>query len=317
MKAMVIKAFGGPDVFEEREMEIPEPGINELLVKVYAAAVNPVDYKIRMSGSWAGIKPPVIIGYDASGTVERTGPGVEAFKAGDEVFFTSLIFGNSNGTYAEYTVVNENIAALKPRNLSFSEAAAIPLAGGTAQDAIINLAKVRPGELVLIHAGAGGVGSFAVQMASASGARVIATCSEKNNDLVRSLGAIATINYKKEDFAQAFLKMTGGEEADVVFDTVGGDTIARSIEITKYFGRTISIVNTTGDLNKAYIKNIILYFLFLERSKHKMQLLKTLAEQGRIKPVIDSVFPLEQIAEAHKKIEKGGVGGKIVIKVRN
>ncbi|HEX2867388.1 MAG TPA: zinc-binding dehydrogenase [Ignavibacteriales bacterium] len=313
MKAMVITGFGGPEVFEERELPKPEPGIGELLVKVYSSAVNPVDYKIRMNGSWA-VTPPAIIGYDAAGVVEKCGAGVKDFKPGDEVFYTPLI-EQGHGTYAQYAVVHEDIAALKPKNISFDEAAGMPLAGCTALDAIVNLAKVKPGETVLIHAGAGGVGSFAIQLAKISGAIVAATCSPKNMDLVKSLGADIAIDYRKEDFTKAFFRESGGELADVVFDTVGGDTTARSIEITKKYGRIVSIVNITGNINPGHRKNIVLYLLFMERAKSKIEMMRTLSEEGKIKTVIDSVFPLREVAEAHKKIEKGGMRGKIILKV--
>ncbi|MCU7496835.1 MAG: zinc-binding dehydrogenase [Ignavibacteria bacterium] len=313
MKAMVITGFGDAGVFEQRELPKPEPGIGELLVKVYAASVNPVDYKIRTNGSWA-VTPPVIIGYDASGVVEKCGPGVKDFKPGDEIFYTPII-EQGHGTYAEYAVVHEDIVALKPKNISFLEAAGLPLAGCTALDAIVNLARVKPGENVLIHAGAGGVGSFALQLAKISGARVATTCSPKNIDLVRSLGADIAIDYRKEDFAKAFFRETGGELADVVFDTVGGDTTARSMEITKKFGRIVSIVNISGNINAGHRKNIVLYLLFLERAKHKIEMMRTLVEEGKIRTAVDSVFPLNRVADAHRKIEQGGVRGKIILQV--
>ncbi|MCU7492930.1 MAG: zinc-binding dehydrogenase [Ignavibacteria bacterium] len=313
MKAMVITAFGGPEVFEEKELPKPEPGIGELLIKVHASSINPVDYKIRMNGSWA-VTPPAIIGYDASGVVEKCGPGVKDFKPGDEVFYTPFI-EQGHGTYAQYAVVHEDIVALKPKNMSFLEAAGMPLAGCTALDAIVNLAKVKPGENVLVHAGAGGVGSFAIQLAKISGAIVATTCSPKNVDLVKSLGADIAIDYRKEDFTKAFFRETGGELADVVFDTVGGDTTARSIEITKKYGRIVSIVNVSGNINAGHRKNITLYLLFLERAKHKIEMMRTLSEEGKIKTVVDSVFPLNKVSEAHQKLENGGVRGKIILQV--
>lgn len=314
MKAMVITGFGGPEVFEERELPKPEPGIGELLVKVHASSINPVDYKIRMNGSWA-VTPPAIIGYDASGVVEKCGVGVKDFKPGDEVFYTPLI-EQGHGTYAEYAVVHEDIVALKPKNMSFIEAAGMPLAGCTALDAIVNLAKVKPGENVLVHAGAGGVGSFAIQLAKISGAIVATTCSPKNADLVKSLGADIAIDYRKEDFTKAFFRETGGELADVVFDTVGGDTTSRSMEITKKYGRIVSIVNITGNINAGHRKNITLYLLFLERAKHKIEMMRTLSEEGKIKTAVDSVFPLNKVSEAQQKLEKGGVRGKVILQVK-
>ncbi|MEJ2634542.1 MAG: alcohol dehydrogenase catalytic domain-containing protein, partial [Calditrichia bacterium] len=188
MKAMVITGFGGPEVFKKTDLEKPVPGPNELLVKVYATSVNPVDYKIRKAGSWAGLELPAVIGYDASGVVEEIGPGVQDFRPGDEVFYTPEIFGKP-GTYAEYHVVDEAIVARKPSNLTHEEAAGIPLAGGTAWDALMTRGLLMAGETVLIHGGSGGVGSLAVQIAKAAGAYVYTTCGDYSKDLVRKLGA--------------------------------------------------------------------------------------------------------------------------------
>jgi len=314
MRAMVIKSFGGSDVFQAQDLPTPQPGPGEVLVKVHATSVNPVDYKIRQNGTWAGIQPPAVIGYDVSGVVEALGEGAGDFAVGDQVFYTPDIF-TGPGSYAEYHVVHESIVARKPDNLSHMEAASIPLAGGTAWDALITRAQVRPGETALIHAAAGGVGSLAVQIAKTAGATVYATCSSYNRDLVEQLGADVVIDYHSEDVAEVIGRETGGKGVDVVFDTVGGDTIAQSIPITKPGGRIVSVVNTSGDLNAAYGKNITLHFLFLQRARTKLDALREQIERGRIKPVIDSVLPLEDVAEAHAKMERGGVRGKIVLQV--
>jgi NADPH:quinone reductase-like Zn-dependent oxidoreductase len=313
MKAMIITAFGGPEVFQESEWPRPEPKATEVLVQVYATSINPVDYKIRTGGSWAGVKPPAIIGYDVAGVVEAVGIGVKTFKPGDEVFYTPLIFGGQ-GSYAEYHIADETIVTFKPRNLSFVEAASLPLAGCTAWDAM-QFMRIHPGHTVLIHAAAGGVGSLAVQMAKASGARIIGTCRAANQDLVRSLGADAVIDYRTADFVKAVLRETDGQGVEAVYDTVGGDTLSRSIALTKPYGRMVSIVNTTGDLNGAYLKNLSLYFGFMDRARHKMEALRLMAERGQIRPVIDTVLALNQVAEGHRRIEKGGVRGKIVLRI--
>jgi len=313
MRAMVITAFGGPEVFQATEVPKPEPKPTEVLVRVHAASINPVDYKIRAAGSWAGIVPPAIIGYDAAGVVQAVGACVTAFKPGDEVFYTPAIFGRQ-GSYAEYNVTDESIVALKPKNLSFVEAASLPLAGCTALDAVEYM-RIRPGHTVLIHAAAGGVGSMAVQMARASGARVIGTCRASNVEWVKSIGVDVAIDYRAEDFVQAVMRETSGQGVEAVYDTVGGDTLARSIAVVKPFGRMISIANTTGDLNGAYRKNISIYFCFMERARHKLEALRVMAERGQLFPVIDSVLPLSQVAEGHRRIEAGGVRGKLVLKV--
>jgi len=313
MKAMIIKAFGGSDVFEPQEMPKPQPGANQVLVNVHATSINPVDFKIRQAGSWAGVKPPAIIGYDVSGVIEAVGEEVKDFKVGDEVFYTPEIFGGPAGSYAEYHVANEAIVAHKPINLSHIEAASIPLAGGTAWDALITRANLQVGESVLIH-GSGGVGSLAVQIAKAAGARVLVTCSLRMVDLVKELGADCAIDYKSQDFVEV-VQQTQEMGVDVVFDTVGGSTLAQSIAVTKPHGRMVSIVNTTGDLFAAHPKNITLHFLFLERARYKLDSLRTLIERGKLKPVIDSVMPLSDVAQAHDRIEQGGLQGKIVLEV--
>ena len=315
MKAMVIRAFGGTDVFEERDLPKPEPGPGEVLVRVVATAVNPVDYKIRRNGSWAGVNPPAIIGYDVSGVVEAVGPGVTDFRPGDEVYYTPEIFGGKPGSYAQYHVANAAIVAHKPRNLSHVEAAAVPLAGGTAWDAIVTRAGVRPGETVLIHGGAGGVGHFAVQIAKAAGARVLTTCSRRNVQFVRELGADVAIDYEHEDFVEVVNRETGGQGVDVVFDTVGGELLARSIEVTRPGGRLVSIVSAGGNLNAAHRKNLTLHFLFLLRARDKLDSLRALIERGLVRPVVDQVLPLEQVAKAHERLETGHGRGKIVLQV--
>src|SRR3712207_5296340 len=201
MRAMVLPRFGGPDLFEPREVERPSPGAGEVLVRVVATAVNPVDAKLRADGTWAGLRAPVILGYDAAGVVEEAGPGVSAFRPGDEVYYTPEIFGNQNGSYAEFNAAPASIVARKPAGLSFEEACAIPLAGGTAWEAVVRRLAVRPGETVLIQGAAGGVGTFAVQFAKAAGARVLATASAPNHGTLRDLGADVVIDYRNQDAA--------------------------------------------------------------------------------------------------------------------
>ncbi len=313
MRAMRINKFGGPEVFEEVEVEKPSPKPNELLVKVYATSINPVDFKLRQSGSWAGLEPPVILGYDAAGVVEEVGAGVEDFQVGDEVYYTPEIFGNQHGTFAEYNTVEANIVTHKPKNLSFNEAASIPLAGGTAWEAIVRQGLVEAGETVLIH-GVGGVGSFAVQMAIASGARVIAVCSDYMVDQVRAYGAIP-INYKSEDFVERVNELTDGDGVDLVVDTVGKDTLTKCIPLTKRYGRMVSIVGTSTGFQGAGPRNITVHFLFLARERFILERLKTLSEREQIVPLIDSVMDLSEVGDAQRRLEQGGVKGKIVLKV--
>lgn len=312
MKAMVITQFGDPDVFEERDLPKPQPKSNELLVKVHATSVNPIDYKIRRAGSWL-TQPPDIIGYDVSGVVEAVGAGVLDFNIGDEVYYTPEI-APGTGSYAEYHLVSDLIIGHKPRNLTHEEAASVPLAGGTAWDALITRGDLEVGETVLIH-GAGGVGTFAIQIAKAAGAKVFATCSDYMVDTVKELGADRAINYKTEDYLKIIEEETNGEGVNLVFDTVGGDTLSKSIQITKSFGRVVGIVSTDTGFSAANRQNITVHFLFLQRARYKLIHLRRLIERGQLKPVIDSIIPLEEVGEAHRRLEEGGVKGKIALKV--
>lgn len=314
MKAAIIRDFGGPERFEIADIPRPVPGAKQVLVRVVAASVNPVDYKIRKAGSWAGIPMPAILGYDAAGVVEAVGAQATRFKPGDEVFYSARIFGRQ-GTYAQYHVEDEEILALKPAPLEFEQAAAVPLAAMTAYDAVITFFQTKPGDTVLIHAGAGGVGHFAVQLAKAAGARVLATGRSVNSDLIKGLGADEVIDYQKTQFENEVLRLTGGRGVDAAYDTVGGDTVSRSIQAVRAYGKLATIVNLEGSLQGMQIKNQTLYFGFLERTEPKIQAMATLVERRQVKPLIDSVFPLDKVADAHRKLEAGGIKGKIVIKI--
>lgn len=313
MKAMVATRFGGSEVFEMQERDMPHPGATELLVRVMATSVNPVDYKIREQGGSFGLEAPLILGFDASGVVEDVGAEVEGFKPGDEVFYTSEIFG-AQGCNAEYHVVKEDIVASKPANLSHEEAAAIPLAGGTAWQALMVRAGLRLGERVLIH-GAGGVGGFATQIAVAAGARVFVSCSDYMVDQVKAWGAELAIDHKTEDFVERVQEATGGEGVDIVFNTVGGDLLTRSIPVTSPFGTLVGILDPEGTLEGAYRKNLSIELVFLQREKETILALQHLAETSQLKPYIDSVVPLLELPTAHTRLERGGVHGKIVVQV--
>ena len=315
MKAMIITNFSGTDVFRSQEVEKLIPKGKELLVKVYATSVNPVDYKIRKGMFGDMFKLPTILGFDVSGIVEEIGDKVTDFKIGDEVFYMPRINGTP-GAYAEYHLADEKIVAKKPKNLSHHEAAAIPLACGTAWDALINRAKIKLGETVLIHAGAGGVGSFAIQLAKLCGAYVFTTCSNYNLDLVKQLGADCVIDYKKEDFVEVINSKTNGLGIDLVFDTVGGEVLTKSIEVLKPFGRIASIVRVGANLEKAYLKNVDLHFVFVQSNRNKLDEIRNLVERKQLKPTIDSVLSLNEVKKAHEKLEKGGIKGKIVIDMK-
>ncbi|HWV39561.1 MAG TPA: zinc-dependent alcohol dehydrogenase family protein [Vulgatibacter sp.] len=316
MRAMVIDRYGPPEEFHLREVERPKPGHGELLVRVVAAAVNPVDAKIRASGYWAKLPLPVILGSDAAGVVEMVGPGARDFREGDEVFFTGELTGEGrHGTYAEYTVVKEDIVGPKPPSLSFVEAAAVPLAGGTAWEAIVRRLRVQLGQTVLIHGGAGGVGSFAVQMAAASGARVIATASAKNQATLRELGANVAVDYAAEDPAEVALRETGGRGVDAVFDLVGGEVTPKSLPAVRPYGRVAFILGPKGDLSEAYHRNLELHGVFIQRERRRLEEMSAAIEQGRFEPLVDQVLPLERVADAHRRLDTGHGRGKVVLEI--
>ncbi|XXF78207.1 zinc-dependent alcohol dehydrogenase family protein [Myxococcaceae bacterium GXIMD 01537] len=314
MRAMVLPRFGGPELFEQRDLPTPTAGPGELLVRVVASGTNPVDAKLRHDGSWAALKPPVVLGYDASGVVEQVGPGVSGFAVGDAVFYTPEIFGNPHGTYAELNLVPAAIVAKKPRNLSFEEAAAVPLAGGTAYEALFRRLQIQVGETVLIHGGAGGVGSFAVQLAKVAGARVLATAGPDNQELLKRLGADVCIDYRSQDAAQVALRETGGAGADAVFDTVGSNMLS-SLPATRPFGRLATILGFSGDVSAFYPRNLTLHGVFLTRERRRLEELSRLLERGQVRPLVDAVLPLEKVSEAHRRLDSGHGRGKVVLSV--
>jgi NADPH2:quinone reductase len=313
MRAAVLERFGAPDVLVVREVPRPRPGAGEVLVRVVASGTNPVDAKLRQAGEWAQIELPAVIGYDASGTVEAVGPGVTDFARGDEVWLTPEIFGNRHGSYAEYLVASAGIVGHKPAALSHEQAAAVPLAGGTAWEAVVRRLAVRPGETVLIHAGAGGVGSFAVQFAQRLGARVLATAGAASQDTLRELGADVALDYAADDVFAAAAEENGGAGVDAVLDLVGGDTIARSVSVTRPFGRLATILGAQGDLTEAYLKNQTLYGVFLTRERARLDEMAPVFERGQVTPLVDAVRPLDEIAGVHERLDSGHGRGKVVL----
>lgn len=316
MRAMVTPEFGGADLFEERDVERPGPGPGEVLVRVIAAGTNPIDAKFRANGAAMGLEAPVILGADVSGIVEAVGPGVTDLSAGDEVYYSPEVFGpGSNGSYAEYVVVRADIVARKPASLSHEEAAAVPLAGGTAYEALVRRLKVRVGETVLIHGGAGGVGHFAVQVARAAGARILATAGPDNQEFLKKLGADVAINYRQDDVAGIVLDDTGGAGADAVFDTAGGDTVVESIAYTRPHGRIATILGGEGDFTPFYMKNQTLHGVLLGRERARLDEMTLLIERGQMRPVVDEVLPLNQVGKAHERLDSGHGRGKVVLRV--
>ena len=297
MRAIGVRRAGGPEVLEEIELDRPEPGPVEVLVRVHAAGVNPTDWKARARGGPLGAAGPFVPGYDVSGVVEAVGPGVRMYQPGDEVFGMPL-FPKPAGAYAEYVVAPPRHFARKPAGLDHVTAAGLPLAGLTAWQSLVDFARVRPGQRVLVHAAAGGVGHLAVQVAKARGAHVIATASATKHDFVLGLGADEVIDYTAIDFSEA----TG--DLDIVLDTIGGDYNARSRGLLRPGGTYIGLAAPAED-----------GFLLVEPDHAGMLALVDLVEKGQLAVTIDSVFPLADAVKAHERGETGRARGKIILKV--
>jgi NADPH2:quinone reductase len=318
MKAMILKSFGGPDSFELSDVPKPVPQAGQVLVRVHATSINPLDYQVRR-GDYPDLVPlPAITGHDVSGVVEAVGPGVSAFAPGDEVWYTPQIF-DGQGSYAEYHVAAESIIARKPAALSHLEAASLSLVGGTVWEALTVRAVLRVGESILIHGGAGGVGHVAIQVAKAMGARVFTTVREANADFVRSLGADVVIDYTQEDYVEAIMRETAGHGVDVVFDTIGGDTLSRSADALAQLGRVVSIVDIAQPQNlvQAWGKNASYHFVFTRQNRGKLDELSALVERGQLRPHVGAVYSLADISLAHARLESANNGllGKIAIAV--
>ncbi len=317
MKAVVLTEFGSADHLVLQERPIPEIGPNDLLVKVYATSVNPADVGLR-SGMFGGMmKTPLVLGFDVAGVVAEAGTHVETFEQGDEVYYAVELTDPRGGANAEYHAVAAANVAFKPKNLSFAEAAAVPVAGGTAYAALITAADLRLGQSVLIHGAGGGVGTYAVQLARAAGAFVIATCGGYDAELVSSLGADVVVDYRADDFTEIVMQKTGGTGVDVALDAAGGKLVAPSISAVRPGGRIVTVTGAQGDLNPAMRRDISVSFVHLEDTRAKLETLRNLFEWGRLKSVISRTYPLAEVADAHKKLEAGGedVYGKIVVKV--
>ncbi len=309
MKAVYIEAYGGREQLKYGNLPEPELRPNDVLIEVHAAAINPVDWKIRNGWLQQRIQYtfPLILGWDVAGVVVKTGPEVTKFKVGDLVFSRPDI--QRNGGYAEYIAVDEQLVALKPANLSFEEAAAVPLAALTAWQALVDVAHVEAGQQVLVHAGAGGVGLYAIQLAKHFGARVTTTVSTRNMDLAQSLGADTVIDYTNQDFT------SNGRVYDIVFDTVGGDVQEQSLGVVKPGGMLVSIVSPP-DHAKCETNGIRGAWLFLEPNGETLAKIGKLIEEGQVRPVVGAVFPLAEAAKAHELSESRHLQGKIVLKVR-
>ena len=332
MKAAVIHRYGKNDQVHIEEMAKPEPLQNDLLVSVRAASVNPVDFKIR-AGELKQIVPyrlPLVLGNDLSGVVVSVGASVSRFKVGDEVF--ARLDKDRIGAYAEFALVRETAAAPKPANLSHVEAASIPLVGLTAWQALVDIAKLSAGQSVLIHAGSGGVGTFAIQLAKHLGATVATTVGARNRDLVKGLGADHVIDYKSQRFDELV------KDVDVVFDTQGGETLERSFQVVKRGGTVVTVGGVPdAKFAKAWGLNPLLVlalrfltrritraakkhgakfeYLFMHADGTELGEIAKLLDAGVVRPVIDRTFPLASIRDALAYAETGRTVGKVVVTI--
>ena len=304
MKAVRIHQYGGPDELKIEDVPRPQPGAGEVLIRVHAAGVNPIDWKLRAGylKAYMPVPMPFIPGIDVAGVVEAAGPGVGRFKKGDEVF------GAGSGTYAQFAIAKESELALKPRSIDAVHAAAIPLAALTAWQALFNVAHLTAGQKVLIHGAAGGVGGFAAQFAKAKGAHVFGTASGHNQAFLREVGVDEPIDYEKtkfEDVARA---------VDVVLDTQGGDTQQRSWKVLKKAGILVSVIQPPSE-EEAAKHGVKSAMVARQPNAGELGEITKLVEAGKVKAPVETTLPLADAKRAHELSQTGHVRGKIVLKV--
>lgn len=334
MKALVYKSYGGPEVMALSDIPEPQTGQRDVKVQVYAAGLNPVDYKIRNGMLRRALKYnlPIVAGFDVSGVVTEVGLRARHFEEGDRVF--AFVNMGRPGTCMETICIDRSDVAPMPKSLSFDQAAGVPLAALTAWQALHDAIKIRPNEEILIHAGAGGVGSFAVQIARGMGARVTTTVSAGKQALARELGAEECIDYTKADFTAL------GPKFHAVFDTVGGKTLIDSFKVVKPGGKVVSIVALPDEESAKHLKLGLIPRLFIRfslrdvmaaakaakaeykwfsvaPSEAQLRRIGELIDQGKVKVILDSVYPLENFREAFGALESGHATGKIVLHIRD
>ena len=306
MKAVVAHEYGAPEVLKFEEVPRPEPKEDEALVRVIASGVNPAD-PLTLSGKYArefGTHLPLIPGYDIAGVVEKTGAKVTKLKAGDAVYG----YPTFGGGWAEYVTVRQWEVAAKPKTLNFAEAAAVPMGALTAWQALVDTAQLHPGQTILVHGGSGGVGSFAVQIAKARGARVIATASTANQDLLKQLGADVAIDYTKTRFEDV------AKDVDAVLDPVGKETLARSYGVLKKGGIVMSLVARPDpvELEKRGIRGAA---ISVHPDAEDLAEIARLIDAGKIKPVVTEVLPLSEAIAAQRQAETHHTRGKLVLRI--
>ncbi|WP_271852302.1 NADP-dependent oxidoreductase [Planococcus maritimus] len=311
MKAIVIDQYGGKEQLKEREVETPAISAHQVLVEVHATSINPIDWKLR-EGYLKEMLPwdfPIILGWDVAGVVKEVGDEVRHYHPGDRVFARPAT--TRQGTYAEFVPVDENLLARMPESMSFEEGAAIPLTGLTAWQCLVETGQIKKGDKVLIHAGAGGVGSMAIQIANSIGCYVATTASDKNDELVTSLGANRVIDYREEDFSEVL------ENFDFVLDTMGGETLDKSYGVLKRGGKLVSIAGQP-DEEKAGQFGVEASSYWLEPNGQQLKKLGDLFVSGEVKPEVGHIYPLTEqgVRDAHELSESHHARGKIVLKVK-
>lgn len=312
MKAIVIDQYGDREELKEREIEKPKPKSDEVLIEVHSASVNPIDWKLREGylEEMFSFDFPIILGWDASGIVKEIGSEVESIEVGDRVFVRPEL--TNRGTYAEYTTAKENLVAKIPANISFEQAAAVPLAGLTAYQCLTDVGDLEKNHKVLIHAGAGGVGSFGIQIAKNLGAYVATTGSTKNVEFLKSLGADEVIDYTKADFSEKLA------DYDLVVDTLGGEIQAKSLDILKKGGKLVSIVEEP-DQQVVKEKEVEATLHWLIPNGDQLATLAEMMEKEKLKPIVGSEFPFSEkgLKDAHQLSESHHARGKIIINIKS
>lgn len=308
MKAVRFYEYGGPEVLKYEDAPRPEPAAGEILVRVHAAAVNPVDWKVRAGyfKNFMTYQLPLIPGWDFSGVVEAAGQGVTAWKKGDEVYGRPDL--SRNGAYAEYIAVKAAEVARKPKSLDHSKASSIPLAALTAWQALFDAGRLQAGQRVLIHAAAGGVGTLAVQLARWKGAHGIGTASEHNHALLKELGAAETVDYGKVRFEDVV------RDVDLVLDTMGGETRERSWRVLKKGGILVSIVGPPAAEDAAR-HGVRAAGVFVQPNAAELDQISALVDAGKVKPIVEAVLPLQDAKRAHEMNQTLHTRGKIVLQV--
>lgn len=328
MRAQIIKAFGDPDVFELSTLPDPVPESGQVLLRVAAASVNPVDTKLRRYGPPIAPALPAVLGCDVAGTVIALGDGVDDLAIGDRVFGCVGGVRGLGGTYAEQVTADVGLLARSPRSMPLADAAALPLVTITAWEGLFDRARMTAGQTLLVHGGAGGVGHIVVQLAHAHGVRVFATVSsEQKATVARELGAEETINYRQEPVDAYVARLTGGRGFDVVFDATGGSDLATSFAAVRTSGQVVTIVSQyQADLTPMHLKGLTLHVVFMllpmltgaGRARHREILTEAarLVDARRLRPIIDPTrFNLETVADAHRHLESGQAIGKILVDV--